>query len=160
MLVSIGGVYFWQRGDNKDWKNYSNQKYGFSLKYPTQWVEVTKNSNPWDIIGFSRDNSSYSDIFISIFDNPKNLSLKDYYKNESDTSDMYVSNPFNGSETYLTVDGKQAVKLQIPGAITNEEVAVLLDKKIFKIARHQEGNKEIENTFKTVLTTIKFSLSN
>jgi len=69
------------------WKTYTNQQYGFSLKYPSDWdlrTDGLKNtlgstsSMPFIALGHPLSGMADYTLFIYIFSNPKSLSSKDY----------------------------------------------------------------------------------
>ena len=149
-----------------EWKVYRNEEIGFEIDYPPSWQLVKDNSNTFYVIGFAKqeyENGS-SDIYIKVFDNPSNLKLADYYKDISETSEMSIPNPFefeNHPPSYTSIDGKDAVKLVIPGALFNEETAIDLGDKILMINRHLDGegnsiDKETETIYNNMIKTIKF----
>lgn len=82
--------------DTSNWKTYSNQEYGFSVKYPEGWV-IFKEENDSilfvksdDIQKLKEDEKKYIDtnipytfgrvISVNFLDNENNLSFEDYAK--------------------------------------------------------------------------------
>lgn len=147
-----------------NWKTYNNTNLGFGIDYPSNWQIVKDNPNTFYVIGFGKNNT-FADVYITVFDNLKNLSLSEYYKNVSDTSEMTIPNPFESTSfppQYTTIDGRDAVRLVIPGAVFNEEVAIKLENRILMIDRHLDGegkstDKEIESIYNEMIKTLKFS---
>ena len=151
----------------EEWKLYENNEHMFSVEYPPSW-ELVENKSEQIVVGFRKnppnnpDLHKYTDIYFQIISNPKNLSLENFYKNMSETSEMALPNPFKMGAKYLEVDGKRAAKIIMPGAVFTEEVAVDLSGKILVIARYLDGNgksidEETEQVFNQMISLIKFT---
>jgi hypothetical protein len=44
LLLIGGGVYVYQQTKQADWKTYTNDKYGFEMRYPNEWYSFVANS--------------------------------------------------------------------------------------------------------------------
>lgn len=67
--------------DISDWKTYTNNQYGFELKYPSNWVI----ENTVDVEPNIREEKGFFDglggnVRLTIYKNPNNLSAKDWYQ--------------------------------------------------------------------------------
>lgn len=177
-VIIVGGVvYWWQTSisntndfttesdtnyEISDWQTYQNEKIGFEIKYPTDWITVVTNANSWDVIGFREVNlkpgdPSFSRIYIQLKDNPNNYSLKEYYKNLSDTSDMYIPYYFDiGTTKNLTIDGIEAVQFPIiPGPISNTKTSIPLDQVILEIDKHNDY-EPADRIYDLMIQSLKF----
>lgn len=146
-----------------NWQVYRNEEYGFEIKYPKNWITVKRSVNPWDIIGFCQKGvevsyNQYSQIYIDIKDNPKNFSLKEYYKNLSETSDMLTPDYFKiNNVKYLEIDNTESVQfLVIPGAISNTMTSIPYNNQIIEISKHNVEDKSLDKIYDLMLKSIKF----
>jgi len=148
--------------DTSDWKTYRNEEYGFEVKYPEEWITVKRNLNQWNIIGFREKklqpgDVNFSRIYIDIKDNSSDLTLSEYYKNLSKTSDMEIPDYYEINDVkYLIVDGMEAVQfLIIPGSISNTKTSILYDKGIIEVDKHNDDSA-IDDIYNRMLKTFEF----
>ena len=78
--------------DTSDWKTYSNEEFGFEIKYPEDWYTVTEKHEPrWHktVLGvvyisgpgdIKNPDPFYAPISITIRNNEERLSIKKWYQ--------------------------------------------------------------------------------
>lgn len=79
-----------------NWRTYVNTKYGFSLRYPEDKNFKVQENNKGISIG--TPNSGFG-LFISIFDNPKKLTPRDWIKENFNA--MYEKTTINGKRVSI-----------------------------------------------------------
>lgn len=136
---------------DSSWLTYENKDIGLSIKYPPDWLLVETQVNPWDVIGFREralnpGDKNFSRIYISLKDNPNNLSLRQYYRNLSQTSEIAIPDYYDiNTPISLTVDGFEAVQFSVvPGAVSNTKTSILLNQGILEIDRHNDYEPAVE----------------
>lgn len=177
-IIIIGGViYAWQiskfnsntptteldiKSETNNWNTYRNEKIGFEIKYPTDWTTITNNADPWSVIGFREVNletgdPSFSRIYIQLQDNPNNYSLEEYYKNFSDTAEMYIPNYFEiGTVQNIIIDNREATRFSIiPGVVPNTMISVPLDHAILEIVKHNDY-EPADQIYDLMIQSLKF----
>jgi hypothetical protein len=134
-----------------DWKSYSNNKYGFSLKYPKDWF-VQEDSS--EVIGLcptqgglpcrQREGSFRANVLIKIHENPKELKVREYLFVE-----RYGHLPKDLAE--LTIDRYQAIRLG-PEGTSQTTVYLTKDKYVFELQAY-----DFTKTFGKMIKTLRFN---
>jgi hypothetical protein len=145
-----------------NWKTYENKQFGFSLKYPNTWkTNSTSAENIFNIIEFLlQDNSKNTGIYISYSNNPKKLSIPDYYHYFTSNSDMVITDPFNSESKpeKIIIDNHEAYRIGMVGAVPTETIAIRIsDEKILNIHRniYDISSDEYKNIFNQIISTFK-----
>ncbi|KKT41258.1 MAG: hypothetical protein UW30_C0010G0014 [Candidatus Giovannonibacteria bacterium GW2011_GWA2_44_13b] len=76
--------------DTSTWKTYRNEKYGFEVKYPSNWQISERNMeglNPFVVLGNPLEGLKVFVIYIFFKPNPNKLSSEDYVSGVLDKSD-------------------------------------------------------------------------
>lgn len=117
VVVVAGGVFYFGRQTNpkppqnqvivsnpqvllttdkiSNWKTYTNQKYGYEIKFPTNWFEGPGRGDQSSYQPSDFESQSFtpstatggcggaqSGVFVNVLDNPNHLSANDFLKNE------------------------------------------------------------------------------
>lgn len=147
------------------WKTYSDDIHGFSFKYPSDWIELKRESNPLHSgkefiksgVGPTRVG-----VGVTIYEDSSNLTAKQFldqifYKDYTETPDLKDAYLKNTKYEQVLVGGKTASKFVIttpPGPIgtgvwiTQRNFAILL--RFFPV----EGEEELINP---ILSTFTFT---
>lgn len=144
-----------QINENKtaDWKTYVSEKYGYEIKYPSNWSFYT---NVPEYIGFMGQEIAPNTIDISIFPNSSQLPLKNWW-------DIAGLGP-NRQDTLMediTLVGKPAIKIEgtagAPTATPFRSVLVAINNTtILQISTSLISAKDKGDYFKQMLSTFKF----
>ncbi len=134
--------------DTSDWKTYTNEEYGFKVKYPAKWVYREINS---ETIYFENSEEKYymegseiSPIIIGTRDSQRYISSLEFTQKQ---------NIYNGTVTTLAIDGKEVARLEdYLGVRTN----ILHAHKIYSVERNT-GDMRVHDIYQTMLSTFKFT---
>ena len=136
------------------WINYQNKIVGFSFQYPSETqVQELARSDGDDAISFDLKTECYSKdcwglngVSISIFDNPKNLSLREFvekkYNPNASTAYAISENELDKNIQSIIIGGEQA--LLVRGTLTYERPqAYILHNGLFVVISMTERSKGI-----------------
>ncbi|MDO8570435.1 MAG: PsbP-related protein [Candidatus Daviesbacteria bacterium] len=99
--------------ETANWKTYTNSKYGFSFKYPQDYAIKEESERVFYIK--NKENNVFA---LWIYDNPNNLSLKDYESKNT--------NEKTGFGPFVYYPNAESVKFQnLDAYYTNEEITCL-----------------------------------
>ena len=161
--------------DTSDWKTYENSKFGFTVKYPPNWI-TTKLYSPKSSsythlnLGFAPSQkvvTGYEYIFtIEHYDNPNNLSFQDWDTKENE--DKQMTRFLNSSDTKTENYAGYKAYVNEKGncePVFCKEVIIMHDKNIFVFRNIDFTNldytkEEIESykpLFEQMLSTFKFT---
>lgn len=142
-----------------NWKTYTNTEYGYSIKYPTDWVVLEGTTDGEDYARFFKGPYSEGEptpqtyISILIRKNPRKLSLDEWLEEDK-------NRPFAEEPTILTIDEVRALKWVNKGEIGKDSTIIFLEKNkvVHQIASLlMAGNiEEIKHTFNLILSTFRF----
>jgi|SRR5215213_3458925 len=134
-----------------EWKSYVNNKYGFSLQYPTNWF--VREDSP-EVIGLcptrgglpcrQREGSFSANVVIKIHENPKELKVREYLFVE-----RYGHLPTDLAE--LTIDGYGAIRLG-PEGTSQSTVYLAKDNYVYELQAH-----DFTKIFGKMIKTLKFN---
>ena len=156
---------FIETNETADWKTYRNEKYKYSIKYPTKldfikdWQLTEKTSDPDDNIAFVSKNLYEGGIEIIIKDKSYNMPLKDWLvKNDIYGNIISLEKiNFNGLESYK-VCSKEPVN------INTERIYFEKNSNLYQISFVGKGSDEREfekistySLFQEILSTFKFT---
>jgi len=189
VTIAIIGIAFWicsvkdivsPQNETADWNTYRNEEYGFEIKYPKEWYQDEKQSDPrksyfadkkeFDIIRFS-SNKEFLEWpgqeglikidLISDFDED----LQIWFDKASVPCKECAPGP-PSFDSYITIDSKPAIKAiqNFPGTAGYIEVFCAKDniRYDFTLELPDTENKFLilinhyENIFNQVLSTFRF----
>lgn len=140
-------------GETYNWKTYSNQKYGYTLKYPSNYfIEETKDPNgnigtttisnyTNEDFSSGRKNADDTDVFLMFITIPE----KD--TNLDEAKSFYI--PANKIEDYV-IDGVTGFRVGKDGAIV-----IIYKKKEYNFNLRNVNSKH-RNDYNQILATFKF----
>ncbi len=157
------------------WKVYRNDNFGFQLSYPPEWdlklgagqaflfqaflKKEDGSQRPVEMPGGTTI-TPYYQILVSIQNNPKNLSAKDFYL--KDFTPEARKDAERGLEE-INVAGEKAIKYQEavgPSSGLATTVSVSHDSKIYQLSygaiAHKATHEKYLTIFNTILSTFKF----
>jgi len=156
LAIIGGGVWYYVSNKNqspaggdqfKDWKTYRNEEYGFEVKYPNNWNINTISEN--EAVEFMAPGKKMRSIGIFIDNNPKNLSLEEFYNGKNGEELFHGA---TGGYISLKIDGESAIRFKnVLGLTTGDVIVIPLDKKNIRIDIINDFD-----TFTQILSTFKF----
>ena len=145
--------------DTSNWKTYINSTYGFSFKYPTDWVvAVTKNNVSDQVLGLSLTSpemqvaiknqtiDAASDIYFDQFTKSANFNLNTTVTN----SDLYTKD----SVVPTTIAGQNGFRAVFSGMV--EQSAYFWDKDNYYFEATSTFLSS-DNRLETILSTFQFT---
>lgn len=153
--------------ETANWKTYTNKKYGFSFKYPSNWVE--NEGKIEEKLGVNGVNAlTQKGIAVEVYENSGKLSALEFldtifYKDYNEEGlkglkEIYMKQYQENSYLEpIAIDGKSATyieQLTIPSGSKGSGVWVAVKNNGFFLRGYPtEGTDEI---FKQILSTVKF----
>ncbi len=148
------------QNETANWNTYTNRKVGFSLSYPKDWTleENALDSQPWtgtqislqspeDVKHNANPLADFGNgLFLYIYDNPKEMSLDDFIK-----EDRQITDPEMMKWNSYIIGSATARQYYLPRCCAGEDIFLGIDKYILYFA--DMTDPEI---FKTILSTLKF----
>lgn len=141
-----------------NWKSYTNEKYGYTVKYPTTWSEKLncegKGIEGFDYICFFSDDLERGRVSIHAGSTYYFIGLpaEDY------CVDKYKEQSYDRQE--VIVEGYTAIKCSGSPATTNTLTGIVKDGKIvinFHARYDRDSKKQILSVFDQILSTFKFT---
>ncbi len=159
--ASISG----REDEKNNWQTYKNQDLGFTFKHPLDWEvgeeEREGYDKPWIVVspkvkpcpsGVSPFNCESADlVYISVIDNPEDLSTKQYLTKIKNMAWIKLSD--------INIDGIKAQRTtEIPGQFNQDDIFIPKDKKIYHITwiKHMYGKPIDPKDFETFVSAFKF----
>jgi len=161
------------KDETANWKIYRNEEYGFEVKYPKgkDW-KISETSLPF---GFHFRFGPEGCIWISVIENPENLSVEKFYEEvyknlteeECKTADNFCNClRYKKNFSRTNIAGKEAIRCEIvPGPLASTVILVSHDNFIYQISKiytdyeGYEGPCRSLNTnkiFNQMLSTFRF----
>lgn len=145
-----------------DWKTYTNNKFGYSVEYPSNWYYKDYNDVTIDNVLLSRvvfsDKTLPSDI--GKMDPTQSISVWVEDRPFAEARTAFLQGPFIGStsETTITIDNMQATKLsgvRKAGKYSSIEVMIAKNDKVYTIIGIDSPS--VSAAFNQMLSTFKFT---
>lgn len=161
--------------DTSTWKTYTNKKYNYSFKYPTEYdYSSCDNTNPcrtgqvyekdggdaaW--LNGAVNNRGWPYIIISHYDNdsytlPEKTKFWDWLQKKAGWSKDNAPKDYNTSITTVKGDPKEAMRLSIPAtpqAYARDEIYFEVKGKIFQIQLMNPSDSPAQEFYNTWLKT-------
>lgn len=146
----IGSFRFIEPEKIADWEKYRNDKFGYELKFPSNWEMSSERNEGRDVyITNQEDNNQKIVISIEINDNPNNLSLWDWAETQN------WPTPGSARENFVEVKISEDI-IALKDSI--DTVYFLKEADVFSI---ENGNSMVrkvveESLYNLILSTFKF----
>lgn len=152
----LSSFQFVSRLDMSDWKTYSNEDFGFEVKYPTAWIPVPYGTE--SKIGFRDASVMPNDVnWVPVW-----IAIRDY-KNNEDLSkkttgeDEALIQEFQG-ESFSTDGGVTGYYFRsLPGVVTLDVVVLMKDGKVYEISKINNQGRGVEEVFDRMTHEIQFT---
>jgi hypothetical protein len=176
VIVALSGVIIWQNLGSKspavnnqppisdetaDWKTYTNEQYGFEMKYPSDWspIEITDSLQRQHLYHFQTPDG---EIVFNVGQESYTASLEEYINSTKNTLlNAEGGNYIVSEKKEITVDGRKAI--EIPNRGNNyEEVLIFVknDNSIYEIVFTTKSNRDdvliLAEVLNQMLSTFKF----
>lgn len=144
-----------------DWQEYSNDRYGYKIKYPSDWYFIKEGYSPpppttIKLSSIKNPYPSASDEHLSIeisVDQALGRTLDNYEEIANLKSQYY-------QETRFTVDGESAARINVPDPNSSEPISVYIQHKdyIYRIVWSDNTDEFIQNRklFEKILLSFTF----
>jgi len=139
--------------DTSNWQTYTNEKYGFEVKYPFGW-NLHQGTEPY-LVGFIPPNKKeegeyYGDITLEVYPNPTRLDLKTLYPS-------YFTGPTSAKEiSTIKIGDVTATKFEgVSGMLAYTIVAIPYKQLVVKIIDNNELHQE-DGVFDQIVASFKF----
>lgn len=141
----------------RNWKSYTNEKYGFSLKYPREWQRIESLENKETVLYVSPEEKGAKpkNIEIKVRKNPRKTSTADYVENV-----VLANNPqlVKNAKIYpLQFSGLEAIMIEglstqvgARAFISNKDIVVEILSKSLTAEEEKELFKQIVYTFRWI----------
>lgn len=145
-----------------NWTTFANEQGNVRFSYPTDWKLATLSAKPET---YTLGSSEYtpvmsgmvalSEVYVSVYENPSNLSAKDYFANFDDTSRLWFDKlPYSTTQ----IDGRPAymfASTDLTGrSDTNTEYVVSCADRIVTLSFNHENRRDAD-VVETIANSIK-----
>ena len=148
-------------GKIADWKTYTNEKYGFEFKYPTDWSVASTIKGPTVSLWSPehKNQMEVTDFRVNFCGTTSDCLKKLNQNNGTDAKtikDFLVARYENYKE--ITVDGKKAFEWISTAADSSYTLYIESTNGIYVIsAPEQETELKVSSTVKEIISTFKFT---
>jgi eight-cysteine-cluster-containing protein len=106
-----------------DWKTYKSTRSGFSMRYPSNWIEDTTTTD-YEIYAYTPHpgGSGLDGMSIRIMENPRSLPLEEFLKQEK--NNQFSSNNFIKETSTLGIPLEWMIDRNAPGAGGGQETLI------------------------------------
>lgn len=143
--------------ETADWKTYTNEKYGYSFKYPKGWI-VASYSKDEDVV-LSDQPGGHWLFGVRVSSNTDNLSLETIANKEADKRVKATGENLSKADiSSLKLGGLEAKQIVVSpvGDYGNTEVVSIKGKNIIEIPG-DTSTQENKNIFEGILSTFQFT---
>ncbi|MDP2655771.1 MAG: hypothetical protein Q8P17_04610 [bacterium] len=162
LVIGVGYLVYTQVFVYRDWKTYTNEEVGYSIKYPKEYVANISDYKPGtDLRGnivlqkleiTDREFPYYIEISLTAYDNPDMLSAKEWVEKEIDP---YIRPANTQKRTTVEIRGLPGLRLE---RNNGQSIIVVIQKeKIFEVGlevydreKTAEGRKIFERVFNSL----------
>jgi hypothetical protein len=137
--------------ETADWKTYRNEELGFEFKYPENWV-IEKTSN---YISFC--STKYLDanecVILRTYDNPSNLSLRDFVGNNAEELMINLEDSFGEQEKII--NGRSVFYFEEPAIGTLSNYFISANQRILHF-QASDYEYETDKVCEKIISIFKF----
>ncbi|MFA6252511.1 MAG: PsbP-related protein [Candidatus Paceibacterota bacterium] len=144
----------------KDWKTYTNNQYGFEVKYPSSWI-IAKESAGYIALADEEEvktkegieaGEGYCRMEFTSYNNNNSLPLYDWAISKFGKVEKLES----GKIETIKVNGLNAIKYEFMDMGITTHILLQKSNKIIDIYAHLTECKNINTNFNQILSTFKF----
>lgn len=155
------------RAETMDWQTYTNQKYGFSFKYPLDWIVTASptTGDEYNIVVDKKSNKSEQgfvpfQISVNMTQNQDGKVIlttlseaKNYFLENFDSSSVKTNNIALDNKPGVVLTGVMAG----PGPGEGQFISYTLIQLNNRVLVMQLGNESYQGSFDQILSTFKFT---
>ncbi|MCX6796554.1 MAG: hypothetical protein NTW06_03590 [Candidatus Falkowbacteria bacterium] len=147
-----------EKDETTNWQTYSNDLYGFKIKYPPEW-ESTVSNNPFMVEFNDSNDDNEIDITIGLYNFTSQGSLEKNieYLNNSGFTNGYQEIPIIGGRGFYGIN--EALPGPVPTIyLVSKSQILLMDflSSLYDPSRPKESLVPVESLFKKFIATFKF----